>query len=123
MAHVPHAARRSVLYEMEERFATEFARCVTNRFRAPSDITPIAFMYPHYAFMHGAATPGTLTNRYLSLWSPRIESDLNALVARRDVETFCINDHGVPPGREQEVDAAVRRFLERYFPFKSPFEL
>jgi hypothetical protein len=123
MAHVPHAARRSILYEMEERFAAEYARCVRNRFRAPSDITPIAFMYPHYAFMRGTATPSVVSNRYLSLWSPRIEVDLNGLVARRDVATFCINDHGVPPGREHEVDAAVRRFLERYYPFKSPFEL
>ncbi|MCW2790059.1 MAG: hypothetical protein JWP56_2362 [Aeromicrobium sp.] len=123
MSHVPYPVRRSVLYELEERFQAEFDACQREQFRSPNDLRPIAFMAPHFGFATGRAAPGRLRQRYLALWKPVIDEQLANVLASRKHHTFCLNDAGVPPEREAVVDGLVRTFLEAYFPHPSSFEL
>lgn len=122
MSHVPHAARRSVLYELEEKFQHEFDVCQRARFRSVNDIRPIAFMGHHYGYFTGRAVPGTISRRYLSLWKPAIAAQFDGVLRSRGYHTFCVNDVGVKPEREAEIDVLVHRFLRRYFPYASSFE-
>lgn len=122
MAHVPHSARRSVLYELESRFSAEFDRCQRARFRSLDDLRPIAFMGHHYGFATGRAVPGTMSHRYLALWKPIIGEQLKNVLESRRYQTFCINDVGVSRDREKGVNLLVSEFLARYFPYASSFE-
>lgn len=122
MAHVPHAVRRSVLYELEEKFGPELDACQRSRFRSSDDLRPIAFMAHHYGFATGRAIPARMAQRYLALWKPTVDVQLRNVRARRHHKTFCINDVGVSPEREREVDQLVGDFLSDYFPLSSSFE-
>lgn len=122
MAHVPHPTRRSVLYQMEERFQKEFDACRDERFRSKQDLRPIAFMGHHYGYHRHTAVPQPISNRYLALWKPVIAAQLDNVLRTRRYSTFCINDVGLSPEREDEVNAMVASFLERYFPYPSSFE-
>jgi hypothetical protein len=53
---------------------------------------------------------------------PDVAERLELLLERRDRETFCINDAGLPEGLVEERSAMMRRFLEAYFPVPSPWE-
>jgi len=123
MEHVPHAARRSVLYEMERLFQDWFDGCAEQKFRSKKDLRPISFMYPHFAFHKGLAVPSSTTFRYLSLWRPSIVSLMLNVLKDRKYQYFCINDVGLPEEREEAVNEAVKDFLESYFPLPSEFEL
>jgi len=122
MMHTPHPARRSVLGELERKYPAEFARCAANRFRSREDLRPIAFFGHHYGFATGRALPAQISNRYLALWKPQIGAQLAGVLRTRRYKTFCINDVGVTPDREAEVDRQVSSFLEAYFPVPSRFE-
>lgn len=122
MMHTPHPARRSVLYELEEKYGEQFAACAGSRFRSRQDLRPIAFFGHHYGFATGRAMPAGIGNRYLALWKPQIAAQLAGVLRTRRYQTFCINDVGVTDEREEEVDRLVGAFLESYFPLPSSFE-
>lgn len=122
MMHTPHAARRSVLDELEQKYGEQFAACAASRFRSRQDLRPIAFFGHHYGFATGRAMPAGIGNRYLALWKPQIAAQLAGVLRSRRYQTFCINDVGVTDEREEEVDGLVGEFLESYFPLPSSFE-
>ncbi|KQY27168.1 stealth family protein [Rhizobium sp. Root482] len=122
MEHTPLPALRSLLTSLEEEFPDAWATCSANRFRASTDLRPIAFMQYQFAFLQKQAVPASITNRYLALWKPTIEGQLKNVLTSRQYKTFCLNDVGVPPERTNAVDDLVQNFLQRYFPFKSSFE-
>lgn len=122
MAHVPHATRRSVLYELEKEFGAEFEACERERFRSRRDLRPIAFMAHHFAFATGRSVPSDISQRYLALWKPMIAGQLSGVLNTRRYKTFCINDVGVQPERAEEVDGLVQEFLDAYFPYPSSYE-
>ncbi len=122
MQHTPHPARRSVLTELEHRFPAAFDRCQRARFRGADDLRPISFLGPHYAFGQGTAVPSRLEYRYLALWKPALAAQLRSTLQSRRYKAFCLNDAGVPPEREGEVDRLLAEFLVDYFPLPSRFE-
>jgi hypothetical protein len=122
MLHVPYPSSKSLLQTMEARYQRHFDACARNPFRSLQDLRPIAFMQYHYGFRNRLVVPSRISHRYLALWKPQIQKQLDNVRTTRAFKTFCINDVGVPPEREQAVNDAVRSFLEAYFPFKSAFE-
>jgi len=122
MRHVPHPANTRILAEMERLWQTEWDTCMANRFRSDSDLSPLSFLYHHYAYQQQAAVPGRISNRYLSLWKATIVTQLERQLRTGGHQTICINDVGLQPEREDEVNAAVAHFLEHYFPLPSRFE-
>ena len=124
--HLEHTAaplRRSLVREMEQEFPQEFARTAASRFRAADNISVTNSLYHYYALLTGrAATQTNAKVRYVdtTLWSGL--HHLPTLLAKRNVDFFCLNDGSFP-----EVDAAERAelvtdFLEKYFPIKAPWE-
>ncbi|MFF9475465.1 stealth family protein [Streptomyces roseolus] len=121
MKHTPHALRRSVLAEIEHTYPRAHFTTQHARFRSPQDV-PIASSLHHYFAYHSArATVGDLRYVYIDIGDRGAQQRLDRLVARRDFDTFCINDTVVPEDpRAQE--RMVRRFLDDYFPVPSPYE-
>ena len=122
MMHVPYPSSRELLYEMEARYQSVFDGAASQRFRSPHDIRPIAFMQYHYGYHTGRAMPSGISHRYLALWKEAIGAQLRGVQASRQYQTFCINDVGLDPAREDKVNRQVNTFLETYFPVPSQFE-
>ncbi|MGC4983785.1 stealth family protein [Streptomyces sp. DT193] len=121
MKHTPHALRRSVLSEIEETYAR--AHWVTQhaRFRSPYDVPVASSLHHYYAYNSARATVGDLRYVYIDIGDSKAEQRMNRLLARRDFDTFCVNDTVVPEDREAQV-RMVSRFLDAYFPVPSPYE-
>ncbi|MFD4372236.1 stealth family protein [Streptomyces sp. NPDC058486] len=121
MKHTPHALRRSVLAEIEHTYARAHHTTQHARFRSPQDV-PIASSLHHYFAYHSArATVGDLRYVYVDIGDRAAQQRLDRLGARRDFDTFCINDTVVPEDRDAQ-ERMVRRFLDDYFPVPSPYE-
>ncbi|MFG2945973.1 stealth family protein [Streptomyces adustus] len=122
MKHTPHALRRSVLAEIEEVYARAHWVTQHSRFRSPSDIPVASSLHHYYAYNSARATVGDLRYVYIDIGDGKAEQRMNQLLARRDFDTFCINDTVVPEDREAQA-RMVTRFLDSYFPVPSPYEL
>lgn len=123
MKHVPHALRRTVLYEIEERFAQHHQRTAASRFRHSTDISVTSSLYHYHAFLTGRAVPGSIRYSYFDLAGFETPQRLRNLLARRDREVFCLNDT-TADGDDGEIQRSLLLpFLEAYFPVPSPFEL
>ncbi|WP_446219237.1 stealth family protein [Micromonospora sp. IBHARD004] len=122
MKHMPHALRRSVLYEIEETFPTEHHGTAGNRFRSVADISIASSLHHYYAFHTGRAVAGELEYAIAELSHPDTPARLAHLLARRDRHVFCLND-----AFSTEEDLAAQLsiltpFLDTYFPVASPWE-
>ncbi|MER5741864.1 stealth family protein [Streptomyces sp. NPDC002225] len=122
MKHTPHALRRSVLSDIERVYAEEHRRTQHSRFRSPQDVPITSSLHHYYGFHTGRATVGNLRYVYVDLAADQAPRRLNSLLARRDFDTFCLNDTVVHPDPEAQ-DRMVRSFLAHYFPVPSRYEL
>lgn len=123
MLHVPYPQRRSVLAEMEKRFPDAFERTAASRFRWSTDVNIASCFAPYYAFATGRAVPGDIAAEYVNVSSRWAGLQMRRLLAGRDRDAFCLNETAVAAGDEATVDEAVTRFLHRYLPAPSPYEL
>ncbi len=122
--HAPYPLRVSVLRELEDRFAAEFAATRRARFRTVADVAAAGSLYFNYACATGRSVPGQLSYAYVD---PAVHSgrrQLQRLLRRRNVDTFCLNDgHTDQTAAERELtDRVVREFLAAYLPVPSAFE-
>lgn len=122
MEHAPYPLRRSVLEEMESRFADAFSRTSRSRFRSPDDLNVPSNFAHHYAFQTGRAIASTLPFTYVGLSVRDLQVRLNRLLERRDVDAFCLNDtFSTGDDLEAQLDVVVP-FLDAYFPVVAPWE-
>ncbi|GAA0395368.1 stealth family protein [Microbispora corallina] len=120
LKHVPYALRRSLMYELEQRFAAEFDATSRSAFRTSSDISAVSSLAHYYGYLSGRAVPGSVEYTYVDLSLRKTPGKLRRMLAARRHDVFCLNDTA-PTTPEQ--DALLARFLEAYFPTPSPFEL
>ncbi|MGA1812257.1 stealth conserved region 3 domain-containing protein [Frondihabitans sp. 4ASC-45] len=124
--HLEHTAaplRKSVLTEMEHEFAEEFRATAASPFRAASNISVTNSLYHYYALMTGRAI--VQENAKVSYVDTTMVSGLaflSELLKKRSYDFFCLNDGSFPEVTDEERTAVVTDFLERYFPFKAPWE-
>lgn len=123
MKHAPYPCKKSYLFELEKRYQSEFDTCASNRFRAKTDIRPIAFMQYNLGFVEGQAIPVDISNRYLALYKRNIKTQFNGVIKTRKYKTICINDVGIEPDGLEKTNELTHKFLESYFPIKSEFEI
>ncbi|WIM95460.1 stealth family protein [Actinoplanes oblitus] len=123
MMHAPHPSRRSVLEEIEERFAEPLRSTAEHQFRHPDDVSLLSSLQQYYAYLTGLATPGALRYRYTDLADPVTPFRLARLLRSRDVDAFCLNDVDTAGAAVAEQEALLADFLPAYLPFASPFEL
>ncbi len=119
-AHTPHALKKSVLFELEDRFSHQFDDVRRARFRTRSDVSVVSFLYHHYAFQTRHAQPAAGMNTILVRPSNSSEAYVEMLSGRRR-RFFCINDGGAS-ALDKGYHAKTAKFLETYFPFAAPWE-
>lgn len=124
--HLEHSAaplRRSVAAEMEQEFPGEFARTAASTFRAADNISVTNSFYHYYALLTGRAVTQTSAKvRYVdtTMWSGL--HYLPRLLAKRNMDFFCLNDGSFPEVEADERAELVTDFLEKYFSVKAPWE-
>jgi len=123
MMHTPHPSRRSVIHEIEQRFAEPVAATAAHQFRHPDDISLLSSLQQYYAYLTGRATPGDIRYLYTDLALPETPFKLAKLLRNRHLDAFCLNDTDSGPDAAAEQAALLADFLPAYLPFVSPFEL
>jgi hypothetical protein len=123
MMHTPHPSRRSVIAEIEERFAEQVTATAGHQFRHPDDISLLSSLQQYYAYLTGKAAPGRIRYLYTDLASPATPLRLARLLRGRNVDAFCLNDVDVHSAAVADQEALVAEFLPAYLPFTSPYEL
>ena len=121
--HTPHPQIRSVMTELEDRFAEDVARTSQSRFRSVTDIAMGASLHHHYAYLTGRAVPGKYKLRYVDIGLPDATERLAELANGRRYDFFCLNDVDTPEAEQEQVAEQLRSFLEHYFPFPSRYEV
>ena len=124
--HLEHTAaplRRSVVGHMEEEFPEEFRKTAASRFRAADNISVTNSFYHYYALLTGRAVTQTAAKvRYVDTTMRSGLKYLPKLLAKRNMDFFCLNDGSFPEVSADERAEVVTDFLERYFPVKAPWE-
>ncbi|MFF5080904.1 stealth family protein [Actinoplanes sp. NPDC000266] len=123
MKHTPHPSRRSVLAEIELRFADEVKATSEHQFRHPEDIALLSSLQQYYAYLTGRAAPGEIEYMYTDLADPSTPFRLARLLHNRNLDAFCLNDTDSPDALVPEQAALLAEFLPAYLPFPSRWEL
>ncbi|MCO8271929.1 stealth family protein [Actinoplanes sp. TRM 88003] len=123
MKHTPHPSRRSVLGEIETRFADRVAATAGHQFRHPEDIALLSSLQQYYAYLTGRAAPGQIRYLYTDLADPQTPFRLARLLHDRHLDAFCLNDTLSSPEAVAEQAALLADFLPAYLPFPSRWEL
>jgi Stealth protein CR2, conserved region 2/Stealth protein CR3, conserved region 3/Stealth protein CR1, conserved region 1/Stealth protein CR4, conserved region 4 len=123
MMHTPHPSRRSVIREIEQRFAEHVEATASHQFRHPDDISLLSSLQQYYAYLTGRATPGDIRYLYTDLANPATPFQLAKLLRHRHLDAFCLNDTDSDPAAAAEQAGLLADFLPAYLPFVSPFEL
>ncbi|NBM18086.1 stealth family protein [Streptomyces sp. GC420] len=120
--HVPHPQIRSVMHEIEQRYAEDVRRTSRSRFRATTDIAMGASFHHHHAYLTGRAVAGSFRLRYVDIGHADAAERLGELRNARKYDFFCLNDVNASAEEQERVDARLRDFLDSYFPFPSRWE-
>ncbi|MDR6414241.1 stealth family protein [Pseudarthrobacter sulfonivorans] len=125
--HLEHTAaplRRSVVATMEGEFPDEFRKTAASRFRAADNISVTNSFYHYYALLTGRAVTQTAAKvRYVDTTARAGLNYLPKLLAKRNMDFFCLNDGSFPEVPADERAQLVTDFLEKYYPIKAPWEL
>jgi hypothetical protein len=123
MKHTPHPSRRSVLAEIELRFAEQVTATAGHQFRHPDDIAMLSSLQQYYAYLTGRAAPGDIKYLYTDLADATTPLRLARLLHDRHLDAFCLNDTDSTPEAAAEQAALLAEFLPAFLPFPSPYEL
>ncbi|WP_239165077.1 stealth conserved region 3 domain-containing protein [Actinoplanes palleronii] len=123
MKHTPHAARRSVLAEIEERYPEALAATAAHQFRHPDDVAVLSSLQQHWSYLTGRAVIGEIKFMYRDLAQPHTDEHFDMTLKKRPYQVFCLNDTVESEVSPEEQAKLLARFLSAYYPFRSPFEL
>ncbi len=123
MRHVPYPLRKSVLEEIERQLTEDVLGTAEHQFRHPADLSIPSSLQHYWSFLSRKAVPGSIAYTYADLAHPSTPVKLARLLARRDCDTFCLNDTDSAEVSLPEQQAMLSEFLSAYFPFRAPFEL
>ncbi len=123
LEHAPTPLRKSVLAEMEQEFAEDFARTAASPFRASTDISVTNSLYHFYALLSGrAVVQPNARVKYVETTLKSSLGQMTTLLRDRSEDFFCLNDGSAPEISVEVRAAAVLDFLNSYFPIPAPWE-
>jgi Stealth protein CR2, conserved region 2/Stealth protein CR3, conserved region 3/Stealth protein CR1, conserved region 1/Stealth protein CR4, conserved region 4 len=123
MLHTPHPSRRTVIDEIEQRFAEHVEATAGHQFRHPEDISLLSSLQQYYAYLTGRAAPGEIRYMYTDLADPHTPFRLARLLHDRHLDAFCLNDTDSHPDAAVLQATLLDEFLPAFLPFAAPFEL
>ncbi len=120
--HAPYALRVSVMDELEKRFPEEWQETMHSRFRSLSDHAFATVFVQACGVEAGKFVHGEVRSRYVKAGTREHQPLMREILARRHLETFCLNDTGENDLPAEEHDSAMAAFMEAYFPVRAPWE-
>jgi glycosyltransferase involved in cell wall biosynthesis len=125
LAHAPYPHRRSVLEEIEGRFAADVARTARSPFRSDTDLSLLSSLAQHYGLLTGtsyvAAHPDQSERAYINISNSDLEWQL-AKALDRDQDFLCLADHHDHALDADRLDRTLDEFMSAYFPVVAPWE-
>ena len=123
LEHTPTPLRKSVMRELESEFPEDFRRTAASTFRSATDISVTNSLYHYYAWVTGRAVAQTSASvRYVDTTLRAGLAEMTTLLKRRNIDMFCLNDGSFPELTAEDRAAAVRSFLDSYYPIAAPWE-
>lgn len=119
--HTPVPQLRSLMYELEERYQTEFDALEKSQFRSRDDFEVNGWLHHHVALLTDRGVVKRHPYRYIDLSSELGKEHLASLRPHDKTVTFCINDLG--DDDEGSGSEYLERWLPWYFPEKCEVEL
>lgn len=120
LLHTPHALRRSVLADAEQRCAEVFRTTGASRFRSMTDVSIASAFAHHFGLCTGTAVPGRIESKYVNLENVQLARHFAQLRAR-SYDAFCLNETEVAR-QSDDIERQLTGFLEAMFPHPSPWE-
>lgn len=124
--HLEHNAaplRRSVLAELNHEFPAEFAATAASTFRAAGNISVTNSLYHYYALLTGRAVAHQDGKGiYVDTAATSGLADMPRILALRNVDFICLNDGSTGDATAEQRRELVTDFLQKYYPFKAPWE-
>jgi hypothetical protein len=124
--HLEHCAAplsKRVMQELATEFPDDFTRTAASRFRSATDVSVTNSLYHYYALLTGNAVLQTEAKvKYVDTTMREGLVAMQKLLAKRNVDMFCLNDGSFPEISAEERAAEVGAFLEDYFPISAPWE-
>jgi hypothetical protein len=117
--HTPIPQRRSLMFELEDRYRPQFELTWRSQFRANTDFEMNSWLHNYYGYLVGKTVPGAIRYDYFDLSDPDAWRRMTRLRTARDRDAFCVNDNSAAT---QEQLVAAMRWLEGYFPGASEYE-
>jgi hypothetical protein len=119
--HAPFALQRSLLEEMENRWANHYAAFRGNKFRDTGDLNVPSFMYHHYAIGTRRALCDPRKTVLIKSNEPATQAVRMKRAMTELVDFVCINEGGTsdPPQGWAEM---VNTFMVTHFPQTAPWE-
>jgi len=109
--------------ELESEFPEDFRRTAASTFRSATDISVTNSLYHYYAWVTGRAVAQTSASvRYVDTTLRAGLAEMTTLLKRRNIDMFCLNDGSFPELTAEDRAAAVRSFLDSYYPIAAPWE-
>ena len=121
LAHAPYPHRRSVLEEIERRFADAVAGTARSPFRSDTDVSMLSSLAQHYGLMTGTAYVGDCERAYVNLSNSDLDWHLKR-VLDRDQDFICLADHHDHALNADRLNRTLADFMEAYFPIAAPWE-
>lgn len=119
--HTPVPQLRSLMYELEERYQTEFDTLEKSQFRSRDDFEVNGWLHHHVALLTDRGVVKRHPYSYIDLSSDLGKEHLSSLRPHDKTVTFCINDLG--DDDEGSGSEYLERWLPWYFPEQSEIEL
>ena len=115
--HAPFAITRSIMYEIEERYAQEIAITRNSQFKSMYDLPLATTMQSYYALSSKASVIGSIDCRYVDIGNPLGMLLLSRFsgIRRSKYDVFCLNEVNDMKFCSSFRDHLVSRFLRKYY--------
>lgn len=121
MLHAPMPCTKTLFYELEERFESEFHETARAPFRSATDLAVPSSLAPYYGFATHRAIPASLRVAYLPLGSIDFADRIRS-ISRRSYDAISLGEPSTEIQNPELVDHAVAEFLEEKWPIPAPWE-
>lgn len=118
--HAPFPQLRSVAKKTATLFAEDFKKTSASRFRDKSNISPITLIN-HLALIKGNAVRSKYHLKVIDI--SKWDDDDMRWILHHKPRALCLNDTvDLTDDQKDIIEPKLREFLQRMFPFKSPWE-
>ena len=120
--HSPYPLSRTVMCDMEQRFADVVRATQHSRFRSPTDLSTAASFAQHFALATGRAVLGDISTEYVNVESGRLDWHLDRIRLDDRLDTYCVNETHRDGAEHADRERRIIDFFDDVLPISAPWE-